>query len=88
MPRFRKKPVVIEAERWNPELDLTGAGRVAEWMQRNGVNSHVNVNHAVSITTLEGVMVADVGDWIIKGVKGEFYPCKPDIFEATYEKVE
>ena len=43
---------------------------------------------AMEIYTLEGVMKADVGDWIITGIQGEQYPCKPDIFEATYEKVE
>ena len=60
MPKFRKRPVVIEAE----QTDVR-----------------------VEIETLEGTMVADPGDWIITGVKGERYPCKPDIFAQTYEPV-
>ena len=81
--QYRKKPVIIEAvqaaEPNNPHAiadwcggKVCGVGAVGEkvWME---------------IPTLEGVMRADYGDWIIKGVKGEFYPCKPDIFEATYE---
>jgi len=59
MPKFRKKPVVIEAYQTNERLE---------------------------IETLEGTMVADPGDWIITGVQGEQYPCKPDIFAATYEE--
>lgn len=55
--------------------------KVADWC--NGQQT----NDGLVIHTLEGDMLADYGDWIIKGVKGEFYPCKPDIFEATYEKV-
>lgn len=77
MPKFRKKPVVIDAVQLTP-LNLT---EVEEFVggdleTRNG---------EVIIATLEGAMHASIGDFIIKGVKGEFYPCKPDIFEATYE---
>ena len=61
MPRFRKKPVIIEA---------------------------VQLTRRVEIETLEGTMVGEVGDWLITGVKGEHYPCKPDIFEQTYEPVD
>lgn len=87
--RFRKKPIVIEAIRWTgfntkeiwdfcPTAELH---RVPEWEGIDQVN-------AIAIKTLEGEMLALEGDWIIKGIKGEFYPCKPDIFEATYEPVE
>ena len=80
--RWRKKPVVIEA--WGPLIagDLIAA---AEWCggQMRLVNQSPGA--VVAIETLEGEMVACVGDFIIKGVEGEFYPCKPSIFEASYE---
>jgi hypothetical protein len=90
-PRWvvRKKPVEVEAIRFNGGnsqqiIDWIGeANAVAGVRDGDGLN---NVT-AVFIGTLEGQMRADVGDWIIKGVKGEFYSCKPDIFEATYEPV-
>jgi hypothetical protein len=77
--KYRKKPVVIAAVRW------TGAnfGEVAGFC---GVGKLQSNREGVLITTLEGKMLASPGDYIIKGVKGEFYPCKPDIFEATYEE--
>ena len=86
MPRYRKKPVVIDAVQW------TGSNfwEVAEMtgLLKKGHCSFEQVpNGRLSIETLEGRMTADVGDWIIKGIKGEFYPCKPDIFAATYEEV-
>jgi hypothetical protein len=82
--KFRKKPVVIDA------VQITD-----EWFD----GYHPNPLHprglvmdprtrTVEIKTLEGVMVGNVGDWIITGIKGERYPCKPDIFAATYEPVE
>jgi hypothetical protein len=79
MPKFRKKPVVIEALRFGGNFDEIEAfvGGDAEF--RDG---------ELLVATLEGPLRAAPGDWIIKGVKGEFYPCKPDIFEATYEPVE
>ena len=77
MARFRKKPVVIEA------FQLTDGAVWPEWAKADVV---VN-NGLVQIATLEGVMTADPLDWIIQGVKGEIYPCKPDIFEATYDPV-
>jgi len=83
--KFRKKPVVIEA--WH--LPMRDADtRVFDndpniiFKRENGM-----IIEAV-IGTLEGAMIASSGDWIIRGVKGELYPCKPDIFEATYEAVE
>ncbi|MEE7714225.1 hypothetical protein V3J85_23230 [Bacillus sp. 5001] len=51
-------------------------------------SDHTDVRYSISIPTLEGVMTADEGDWIIRGVQGEFYPCKPDIFAATYEPTQ
>ena len=89
--KFRKKPVVIEAFRWTGDIDQT---EDPEWIVdkiRSGDVFFVNSGTSqvfMQITTLEGAMTADIGDWIIKGVKGEIYPCNPDIFEATYEKVE
>lgn len=87
MSKYRKKPVVIEARQftgWDAGPDACPTN-LAGWA-REAVMS--NENGKLVIHTLEGDMVAEKGDWIIKGVKGEFYPCKPDIFAATYEKVE
>lgn len=83
MPKFRKKPVVIDAMQFTGHNgdDIVTALGIPE--------GHISVNPgALMITTMEGVMRADVLDWIIKGVKGEFYPCKPEIFTATYEPAE
>lgn len=83
--RFRKKPVVIEAmrfdgtERSQAAIVNWGDGRISGWFDDR---------YCLEIRTLEGTMRADVGDWIIRGVQGEFYPCKPDIFEATYEPAD
>lgn len=83
MPKtYRKKPVVIEAGLVKPENIL----RVAEWCGGDPMGTEVEWTH-ININTLEGTMRADIGDYVIKGVKGEFYPCKPDIFEATYDLV-
>lgn len=84
MDKFRKKPAVIEA------IQFRAANKA----------THENVNFSTPdpekepyvvgkhwIQTLEGPLIVSDGDWIIKGVKGEFYPCKPDIFDATYERV-
>ena len=76
MAKFRKKPVVIEAWKNTLENDMP------DWVK----DSLVEVQDgALIIGTLEGDMRADVGDWVIQGVKKEVYPCKPDIFAATYE---
>jgi hypothetical protein len=83
MTAYRKKPVVIEAVRWTGD---NYADVVAPFLR--GQDHFVSRSDKVAIRTLEGTMDADVGDWIIKGVQGEFYPCKPDIFAATYEAVE
>ena len=85
MGYFRKKPVVIEAMQY----DGNNYYEVIRWAH-SGLhpmsNSIITYDGAfLRIRTLEGNMIANVGDWIIKGVSGEFYPCKPDIFEKTYE---
>jgi hypothetical protein len=80
MPLYRKKPVIIEARCF---VEHNGAA-IGDWLGDHGVQCDLWPDH-LDIRTLEGVMRADLGDWVIKGVKGEFYPCKPDIFWATYE---
>lgn len=91
MAKFRKKPVIIEA--------VEVSDLVAEFFQRQALwpawareafdNGTLQVGeHSVQIKTLEGEMVGERADWIIRGVKGELYPCKPDIFAATYDPVE
>lgn len=90
MPRYRKKPVVISAEQYLPNKSPLPAGvvelpdHVRERMQGAEI-LHPGLKW---IETLEGGHVVSPGDYIITGIKGERYPCKPDIFEATYEKVE
>ena len=98
---FRKKPVVIEAmqlrwDNWNEMCDFAGVGPLEEGKPMGcyiGADGRPLAPHESSetmgllIPTLEGTMVARQNDWIIRGVKGELYPCKPDIFEATYESV-
>jgi hypothetical protein len=82
MPRFTKKPITIEAMQLTEESKNNCLEFVTckSWLIE-GKSCNVNM---LAIETLEGVMHADDGDWIIKGVNGEFYPCKPDIFEKTY----
>lgn len=84
MAKFRKKPVVIEAIR-NEGSD--NASEVAVFFGEEPDNRWGFRAGVWAIGTLEGTMDAQIGDWIIKGVSGEFYPCKPDIFEQTYEEV-
>ena len=88
--RFRKKPVVIDAEQYDGSLESMVS--ISNWENRNlPLNAQARVyGHGSGLfcQTLEGPLRVSVGDWIIKGVHGEFYPCKPDIFEATYEQVE
>lgn len=85
MGKYRKKPVVIEAY----QLHAIDCNDCPEWLKDLFDHPHLCEIHNdhITIKTLEGWMRASHGDWIIKGVKGEFYPCKPDIFELTYEKV-
>lgn len=88
MSKYRKKPVVIDAHQWNPQEKPTA---LPDWLWNVlGLNPE-RMNRTtgdLTIRTLEGDMIARTGDWIIKGVNGELYPCKPDIFEKTYEKAE
>ena len=83
--RFRKKPVIIEAI----QLNTGNLESVAEWC--SGSLKGVLLARSfwvIEIDTLEGQITARVGDWVIRGINGEFYPCKSDIFEKTYERVE
>ena len=84
--KYRKKPVVIDAFQL-PQRGDDETGPFLEWAEQHGLEFESDRDEGIAIVTLEGVMRADPGDWIIKGVKGEFYPCKPDIFAATYEPV-
>ena len=88
MPMFRKRPAVIEARQFTADNDrnMTNGPGIADWC--GGSYSTDAIGPCILIDTLEGQMRADPGDWIIRGVKGEFYPCKPDIFAATYEAVD
>jgi hypothetical protein len=88
MAKFRKKPVVIEAILWNGMNSLELAEFLNPGKAVNIVGEPVTTPHPATIHTLEGNMRANPGDWIIKGVKGEFYPCKNDIFLATYEAID
>ena len=82
--KYRKKPVIIEAIQWTglnkEEIDIFSNFEIIE--------ATIAGIQMLEIYTLEGVMKAHVGDYIIKGVKGEFYPCRKDIFEETYEAIE
>lgn len=77
--KYRKKPVVVEAVQWTGD----NTSEIMKW-----VGGKAYFRDTLYIKTLEGDYRASVGDYIIKGVKGEFYPCKPDIFERTYELIE
>jgi hypothetical protein len=97
MPRYRKKPVVIEANLYRGPEDQEAIYNWIFYAEPPGDCNYSSPDHTTAaypnpdslyITTLEGTMEAQPGDWIIRGVKGEFYPCKPDIFEATYEPAE
>lgn len=93
--KYRKKPVVIEAiqlkvDNFDVVCDFMGGTPIPKHNPNFGVDEHGNTNEpylGVYIETLEGKMFASYGDYIIKGVNGEFYPCKPDIFEKTYDEV-
>lgn len=80
--RFRKKPVVVEAMKWD--------GKDKTFIELQTFTDYQIENpegNTIYIPTLEGDMLIGLGDWVIKGINGEFYPCKPDIFEATHEEV-
>lgn len=89
MALYQKKPVIINA------VQFTGGSKSVEQIvsELNMLSIHYThnndgINDTMLIHTLEGIMVASVGDYIIKGLKGEYYPCKPDIFEQSYESVD
>ena len=75
---YKKRPVIILAIKWTED----NLEAVYEFLGDNSVAYY----GMIAISTLEGTMTANQGDWIIRGIKGEFYPCKPDIFEATYDE--
>lgn len=87
MPQFRKKPtVIIEAVQFQSPLGVTDA---PYWLYDAIADGRVRKDgNTLKIATLEGEHTARLGDWIIQGVQGELYPCKPDIFAATYEPAE
>jgi hypothetical protein len=89
--RFRKKPVEIDALPVAAALHAAAHSwrQLPDWMEKAYDRGEVVfAPEAVLINTMEGQMRGDLGDWIIRGVKGELYPCKPDIFAATYDPVE
>jgi hypothetical protein len=83
--KYRKIPVVIEAMKWDGQSLGDASVFLGSYPQTVGSFKDHPLGMPLFISTLEGEMRADPGDWIIKGVKGEFYPCKPDIFWASYE---
>lgn len=91
MKQYRKLPVIIEAMQFNTMDDYLNIVEFYQKVNKSTLSAE-EVFHfktpLMLITTLEGTMAANPGDWIIRGVNGEFYPCKPDIFEKTYEQVK
>ena len=95
MAQYRKKPVVIEAIELKNNYDsivecvefVFNIGMDSSMIGESATVNKVKEEDGFLIPTLEGDMKASFGDYIIKGIKGEYYPCKPDIFEATYEKL-
>lgn len=89
--KYKKKPVIIEALEWTGDnlkdiIEFTGLHESAlKWVWEE--YEKVVFEEGLKIFTLEGTMMANIGDYIIKGVNGEFYPCKPDIFHKTYESL-
>jgi len=88
MAKYRKKPVVIDAWKFEAALDNPKPAWLIRAFSRSDVAYAGVSNTELAIKTLEGTMTASYGDFIILGVKGEIYPCKSDIFEATYEAAE
>ena len=98
MAKFRKKPVVIEAWHLTFNSECSNApgwmtDALLHWPEMNSANflpdgNEISLQPRIEIKTLEGTMNALPGDWIIKGIHDELYPCKPDIFELTYEPVD
>ena len=80
--KYQKKPVVVETLQWTGTTE-----NIDEMMEFMHSDNLTIIDGDLLIETLEGFMAASAGDYVIKGVKGEFYPCKPDIFKLTYEPV-
>jgi hypothetical protein len=85
MAKYRKKPITIEAIQFEDTTDCIT--ELSDFMNNTISIDYSNTKPTLKINTLEGIMTANVGDFIIKGIKGEFYPCKPDIFNNSYELV-
>lgn len=87
MTQYRKKPVIVDAYWFH---DLESGVAILEWIGNNSGHASLSCGDdpKLVIRTLEGNMEASLGDWIIRGTAGEFYPCKPQIFDAIYEEVE
>ena len=90
MGKYRKKPVVIEAVRCSTVLDADAEGWEAlpQWLKESSGRTLSITDDCIVVVTLEGQMLARRDDWIIRGLAGELYPCKPTIFEATYDPAE
>ncbi len=87
--KFRKKPIEIEAFQWLLKGNFINWKSLPKWLTEAYEKGDIFVlTDGIEIKTLEGWYKANIGDWIIQGIKGEIYPCKPDIFEMTYEPVE
>ena len=88
--KYKKKPVEIEAVQWDGDnwVDVSELIKDVPPMMQRVMWRNEHIPNCLMIRTLEGELTARPGDYIIKGVKGELYPCKPDIFEQTYERVE
>lgn len=86
--KFRKKPVEIEALQFTGKNINETEKFVGKRLRVQNLLVYGKDIYSIDIETLEGIMRAEPNDWIIKGVKGEFYPCKPDIFEVTYERIK
>lgn len=80
---YKKKPVIVEAIQWTGENEQ----QIFKWMSSHNKHDYCMANGHMIIKTLEGDHIANIGDFIIRGVHGEYYPCKPDIFQKTYEHV-
>lgn len=88
MGKYRKKPVEIEAINWTGDNIADVMAFMSPQEPGYVGKQFSNADDLIAIDTLEGRMIANKGDWIIRGVKDELYPCKPDIFEATYDAVD
>lgn len=89
--KFRKKPIEVEAMQWDGTA--AGATPIIDWVLSNDGTARYHDNRyipslsQIAVDTIEGTMYGDRDWWVIRGVEGEFYPCKPSIFDATYEQV-